>query len=120
MKPDTNPAPTPGASQAGQPPAFPLAAGSALRWRAHPTEPNVLQGYRPSQPETTLFRIELHPTKPHRGWLFGAFIPDSHERTDWTFGLVVALKVNAESYMREWVDEYNKQNTRDEARGRTP
>ena len=29
MKPDTNSAPTPGASQAGQPPAFPLAAGSA-------------------------------------------------------------------------------------------
>ena len=27
MKPDTNPAPTSGASQAGQPPAFPLAAG---------------------------------------------------------------------------------------------
>ena len=28
MKPDTNPAPAPGASQAGQPPAFPQAAGS--------------------------------------------------------------------------------------------
>ena len=28
MKPDINPAPTSGASQAGQPPAFPLAAGS--------------------------------------------------------------------------------------------
>ena len=28
MKPDTNSAPTPGASQAGQPPAFPLVAGS--------------------------------------------------------------------------------------------
>lgn len=72
----------------------------------------MLQGYRPSQPGTTLFRIELHPTKPHRGWLFGAFIPDSHERTDWTFGLVVALKVNAESYMRDWVEEYNKQNAK--------
>lgn len=69
----------------------------------------MLQGYRPSQPGTTLFRIELHPA--HRGWLFGAFIPDSHERTAWTFGLVVALKVNAESYMREWVDDYMKQNT---------
>ena len=30
MKPDINPAPTSGASQAGQPPAFPLAAGSPL------------------------------------------------------------------------------------------
>ena len=30
MKPDTNPAPTSGASQAGQPTAFPLAAGSHL------------------------------------------------------------------------------------------
>ena len=30
MKPDTNPASTSGASQAGQPTAFPLAAGSAL------------------------------------------------------------------------------------------
>ena len=28
MKPDTNPVPTPGASQAGQPPAFPLVDGS--------------------------------------------------------------------------------------------
>ena len=32
MKPDTNSAPTPGASQAGQPPAFPLAAGSGSRF----------------------------------------------------------------------------------------
>ena len=30
MKPDINPAPTSGASQAGQPPAFPLGAGSPL------------------------------------------------------------------------------------------
>ena len=30
MKPDINPAPTSGASQAGQPPAFPLAAGSVF------------------------------------------------------------------------------------------
>lgn len=32
MKPDTNPAPTSGASQAGHPPAFPLAAGSGSRF----------------------------------------------------------------------------------------
>ena len=102
-----------------QRPAQPVVATGPLvllRWRAHPTEANVLQGYLHSHPGTTLFRIELHPTKPHRGWLFGAFIPDSHERTDWTYGLVVALKVNAESYMRAWVEEYNKQNAHSEPR----
>lgn len=34
MKPDTNPAPTHGALQAGQPPAFPLVAGSRQSFRA--------------------------------------------------------------------------------------
>ena len=46
MNPDTNPTPTSGASQAGQPPAFPLAAGSvpAGRVRIRKT-PNCLHAY---------------------------------------------------------------------------
>lgn len=104
MKPESN------ETAANEP--LPSLVGSALEWRPHPERPNTLQGYRPSQPGTTLFRIEIREDKPHRGRLLGAFIPDAHERSDDTTGLVVWLKFSAEIYMRDWVDDFISPNAK--------
>jgi hypothetical protein len=41
----------------------------------------IIRGYL-SDPRTTLFIIERHPTKPYRGRMTGAVIPDEDEKPD--------------------------------------
>jgi len=41
----------------------------------------IIRGYL-TEPRTTLFIIERHPTKPYRGRMTGAVIPDEDEKTD--------------------------------------
>jgi len=43
--------------------------------------PDRIRGYMDS-PKTTLFIIERHPTKPYRGRMTGAVIPDEEEKPD--------------------------------------
>lgn len=68
--------------------------------------PDRIRGYIDS-PKTTLFIIERHPTKPYRGRMTGAVIPDEDEKPD---GLLANALISwlqgcaAPSYLREFED----------------
>ncbi len=65
--------------------------------------PSRIRGYI-ADPKTTVFIIERHPTKPYRGSMTGAVIPDDKEGSDGLLGnaLISWLKPRAAQYLREY------------------
>lgn len=55
----------------------------AIQWEDD--GPDRIRGYV-DNPKTTLFIIERHPTKPYRGRMTGAVIPDEDEKPDGLLG----------------------------------
>lgn len=90
--------------QQAQPGALGVAPGSTILWEDD--GPDRIRGYMP-EPKTTLFIIERHPTKPYRGRMTGAVIPDEDEQPDGLLGNALVSWLQgcaAPMYLREFED----------------
>lgn len=79
-------------------------SGSTILWEDD--GPDRIRGYMP-EPKTTLFIIERHPTKPYRGRMTGAVIPDEDEKPDGILGNALISWLQgfaAPMYLREFED----------------
>lgn len=87
---------------------------TGLHWED--VSPERIHGYI-SNPKTTLFIIERNPTKPYRGRMTGAIIPDDEETPDGLLGnaLITWLKPRAAQYLREFEEMIIARRTTGEA-----